>query len=67
MPGLPLTEEEIRAREWREARSRRVEFQSQLHRKLAGSPSSRQALADDWKALSPEDCDDQEIGQVEPG
>jgi hypothetical protein len=62
-----VTDEEIRAREWRDARRHRVDYEAGRAALLAGSPERLKQLRKDWEPiLSREDCDDdQERQQVE--
>lgn len=59
MPAL--TDEDIRAREWREARARQVVLRRDRAASLAGSLSARERLSELWEPLlSQEACDDEE-------
>lgn len=59
-----LTDEDLRAREWREARARRVVLERDRRAALAGSETARERVFEAWEPiLSREDCDgDEEDG-----
>lgn len=55
-----MTAEEARARDWREARRRRVIYERERAADLAGSTTARRALAEQWEPLSRGGCDGEE-------